>query len=225
MSPAWFVLLLFWALLGNGEASVITYFTDENPMFPLWPETSRVNGWWVMGFMYAMLLVPKIMGMLAFPLTGLRVADMGGAGRFAASFLLEAAVSVAFAPVMMLQQMIAVLRTAVGYVETWVPQRRGIEAYPLAVLVRFHALETLVGLTLVTGMAMGAVSLWLLPIAASLLAAVPLSALSSLDMTRLRLMRGVLATPEVTAPPQVISDALAARAGQLCRDPMAIAAE
>ncbi|MDZ4136621.1 MAG: glucans biosynthesis glucosyltransferase MdoH, partial [Paracoccaceae bacterium] len=110
-----------------------------------------------------------------------------------------------------LQQMIAVLRTAAGYRETWVPQRRGVEPYPVGVLWRFHALETLTGLALVGGMAAGAVSLWLLPIAASLMLAVPLSALSGLDMTARRWTRRHLATPQSQNPPQVIRDAMGFR--------------
>jgi membrane glycosyltransferase len=65
---------------------------------------------------------------------------------------------------------------------------------------------------LLAGMAAGLVSLWLLPIALSVAAAVPLSWLSGLDMLRWPMSRFCLCTPLVFAPPPVIRRAMAERA-------------
>ena len=65
LSPAWFILLVIWALLGNGPDSVITYFSADNPLYPVWPEMSGVQSGMILLFMYAMLLAPKAMGALA----------------------------------------------------------------------------------------------------------------------------------------------------------------
>lgn len=212
MSPAWFVLLLFWALLGNGEASLVRYFSADNPLFPVWPETSRVSGLAVMVFMYGMLLAPKAMGATSVALGQMRLRDLGGSLRFALSVLIEVVLSIIYAPVLMVQQMNAVLRTALGYRDTWAPQKRKGGRYPLPVLVKFHAVETLTGVFLLGGMACGVVSLWLLPIALSVAAAVPLSWLSGIDLARWRMTRLCLCSPVVFAPPPVIRRAMAERA-------------
>jgi len=182
MSPAWFVLLVFWALLGNGDNSVLTYFSVENPNFPLWPTMSGINGIFMLLFMYGMLMAPKIMALISLRATGVSVPDLGGHRRFVLAIITEMVLSMAYAPVMMIQQTNAVLRTVIGVQDRWTPQRRDIDGYPLGVLVKFHWLETVTGIALATGMIMGSVSLWLLPIAISLVCAVPLSALSSVPV-------------------------------------------
>ncbi len=50
--------------------------------------------------------------------------------------------------------------------------------------MRFHWVETLVGLVLLAGLVAGLVSLWLIPIVASLFLSVPLSALSAVPLGR-----------------------------------------
>jgi membrane glycosyltransferase len=63
----------------------------------------------------------------------------------------------------------------------------------------------LIGLGLMTGIALGFVTLWLLPIALSLLLAIPLSALSDL---RLSGWAGVLmATEDTYDRPKIVADA------------------
>ncbi|MBE0453393.1 MAG: glucans biosynthesis glucosyltransferase MdoH [Roseovarius sp.] len=198
LSPAWFGLLVIWALLGNGPDSVITYFSMENPLYPVWPEMSRVNSVLILVFMYGMLLAPKLMGAMALGLGEVRIARFGGAARFGLSLVVEILLSILFAPIMMVQQMVAVLRTIVGIRPIWSPQARKGGDYNLATVAMFHALETVSGALLVMGMAAGVVSLWLLPIAVSLVAAVPLSMLSG------RRMGTLMATPEMIEPPAIL---------------------
>jgi membrane glycosyltransferase len=61
-------------------------------------------------------------------------------------------------------------------------------------------------------MGLGLISLWLLPIAVSLVLAVPLSALSGLRLTQFRATARALGTPEVYAAPPIIRAAQAHRA-------------
>lgn len=212
MSPAWFVLLVFWALMGNGENSVLTYFSSENPEFPLWPVMNTTGGIYMLGFMYAMLLMPKIMGLVALRATGSRPYQMGGRFRFAAAAVFEVALSMAYAPVMMVQQTVAVARVALGAKPSWKPQQRGTQNYPFWTVLKFHALETLTGAALVSGIAMGAVSLWLIPIAASLAMAVPLSLLSGLPIRGAGWTATALRVPGSGVPLTVIGSATAHRA-------------
>jgi membrane glycosyltransferase len=51
-------------------------------------------------------------------------------------------------------------------------------------LISFHWVETVFGLMLVAGLVAGLISLWLLPIVFSLVLAVPLSALSAVQLGR-----------------------------------------
>jgi len=74
-------------------------------------------------------------------------------------------------------------------------------------------------------MAAGTVSLWLLPIAISLIAAVPLSMLSGLRLSEWRGLRDVMATPEMIDTPPILQDARAHRALFRAADAPPIAAE
>lgn len=183
LSPIWFALLVMWALLGQGsDASVLTYFSPDNPLMPTWPEMSEGRHALVIALMYSLLLAPKLMGIVAIPLTRSRFSDYGGPFRFVLSFFSELFLSVAYAPILMVQQMIAVFRTAFGIQNGWTPQQREGSRYGLRTLLICHALETVSGIALIVGMLAGLVSLWLLPIAASLVLAIPLSALSGVSL-------------------------------------------
>lgn len=202
LSPIWFALLVMWALIGRGEdASVLTYFSEANPLMPTWPEMTEARHVLIIVLMYAMLLAPKLLGIAALPLAGARFAEFGGGWRFASSFLSELVLSVIYAPILMVQQMIAVFRTALGLQRGWAPQARAGGRYGLRTLMIGHALETVSGGMLMAGMLAGLVSPWLLPIAISLALAVPLSALSGLSMRGPGWMgtREVYREPPVTA--------------------------
>ncbi len=58
-SVVWFLLLLIWASLGTEDATVFSYFSIENPLFPRWPEMDVVSKWTVLGTMAVLLLAPK----------------------------------------------------------------------------------------------------------------------------------------------------------------------
>lgn len=200
LSPLWFVLLVIWALIGNGqEASVLTYFSPENPLMPTWPELTEGRHVLILLLMYAMLLAPKLLGILALPMTGTRYRDLGGIGRVALSAVSEIVLSVLYAPILMVQQMIAVFRSLTGLQSGWEPQAREGGRYSLRMLVPAHALETVAGVALLSGIAMGLVTLWLLPIAISLALAIPLSAFSGWNMGAHH-----MGTAETYREPQII---------------------
>ena len=212
LSPAWFALLTTWALIGTGsDTNVIRYFSGLNPQVQ-WPEMEAVHSTALLVFMYGMLLAPKALGAAAIGGIGLRVADLGGPLRFAVSFLTELILSILYAPILMVQQTLAVLRSVLGIRVDWTPQARAGGRYSFGALLKFHALETVAGFSLAAGMVAGIVSLWLLPIAVSLALAVPLSALSGLRLTRFRATARALGTPEVFSAPAIIRAARTHRA-------------
>ncbi|TDT77479.1 membrane glycosyltransferase [Litoreibacter halocynthiae] len=207
LSPAWFALLTVWALIGKGEeANVIRYFTGENPQVA-WPEMGHVSNLAILVFMYGMLLAPKFLGAAALLRSGPSLRDLGGAGQFVLSFVTEIIVSVLYAPILMVQQTIAVARTWIGFKETWSPQARQGGRYGFTTVLKFHALETVAGALLVAGMAEGIITLWLLPIAGSLALAVPLSMLSGAKLTRFKWTSRQLGTAEVFNAPAIIQSA------------------
>ncbi len=214
MSPAWLILLIFWALLGrDAETNVITYFSEANPLFPNWPPAmTHVDSAMFLVVMYSMLLAPKLASAGTIILQAKAVRLFGGRRVFATAVLVELALSVAYAPIMMIQQSRAVLRSVLGRGAGWQPQRRDARAYPLRALLAFHWVETILGALLLAGLWAGLISWWLIPIMASLLLAVPLSALSATTSTALR-----LDNPLTLREPSIVAHARTARAGLRAR--------
>ncbi|MEO0862390.1 MAG: glucans biosynthesis glucosyltransferase MdoH [Pseudomonadota bacterium] len=202
LSPLWLLLLAIWAAVGvSAERSVINYFSPENPTMPNWPEMSPVSHVWLMLVLYGLLIAPKLVGAGALLATGTSFARLGGAGRFVVSLVTEIALSIAYAPILMVQQTRAVIGAFAGRRVDWTPQSRIGGSYGWTTLARFHWIETCIGATLCAGMVTGFVSLWLLPIMASLLGAIPLSWLSSMPL------QGTLATPQEVRTPLVATRA------------------
>ncbi|MEM9798162.1 MAG: glucans biosynthesis glucosyltransferase MdoH [Pseudomonadota bacterium] len=202
LSPLWFLLLTLWVVIGVSEdRSVINYFSPANPTMPNWPEMSPVNHVWLMVAMYALLILPKLIGALALIVSGLPLARVGGGLRFGASLLTEIALSVAYAPILMVQQTLAIASALTGRRQDWIPQARIGHRRSWSQLLRFHAVETALGLLLLAGMWVGYVSPWLLPIMGSLLFAVPLSRLSE------RTCGDLMTTPQDVRTPLVVARA------------------
>ena len=209
MSPAWFVLLVFWTLLGrDAETNVVSYFNEANPLFPNWPPAmTHMDSAIFLVVMYAMLLAPKMASAAIIVSHAKAVKLFGGRRAFGTAVLLELTLSVAYAPIMMIQQTRAVLRSVLGRGNGWQPQQRDARAYPLATLIKFHWVETVIGALLLVGLIAGLVSWWLIPIMASLLLAVPLSALSATTASALR-----LDNPLTLREPSIVGHARIARA-------------
>jgi membrane glycosyltransferase len=227
MSPAWFALMLVWALIGNGmETNPLRYFSGFDPQVS-WPSMSTGNALLILGFMYAMLLAPKLMSAVAARRAGIKMRDVGGLLQFLTSLIAEILLSIAYAPVLMVQQTIAVARTVFGMRETWNPQQRRGKHYSLAVMMKFHFLETIIGTLLMAGMMQGLVTLWLFPIMASLVLAVPLSMLSGVNLGAQRWSARQMGTPEHLNAPHIIRSAMKERRrfAALIAGPDVIAAE
>lgn len=182
MSPAWFALVLIWI-----SASLVAYSTPQ-----LTPEAGGQVGQsfltqgtvWMLAFVYVLLLAPKFAGAALVLSDPEQRKGFGGTWRFCGSFAMEVIGSIAVAPVMMIQQTIAIIRICLGRHESWGLQKRYQTGYSLPDMLRFHRVETAFGLVLMVGIASGMITLWLLPIGVSLLLAVPMSAISGLNLRR-----------------------------------------
>lgn len=214
MSPAWFFLLVVWALLGkDAETNVIRYFNEANPLFPDWPPAmSHIDSAVFLVIMYAMLLTPKIAGAGIIAATPRAARVFGGVGPFLGSFAVEVALSIAYAPIMMIQQSKAVLRTFTTKSEAWAPQSREARHHSWGTLIKFHWVEMVLGLVLLSGLMAGLVSLWLVPIVASLVLAVPLSALSGVQISQNAPATFRLDSPYTLREPSIVRRAVQERA-------------
>lgn len=175
----WMALLVLWALPGQGGA--MPDFFAASPFMPSWPTLPPVTQGALAGLVVAMLLAPKVLGIAAYLRENGMTRDR--APGFAGMVLAELVLSALMAPMLMVHQVRAVVRTLAGFDGGWLPHVQGRP--DLATLARFHATETLIGAGLLALAIAGHLSPWLLPVAVSLVAAVPLAALVQSPMRAL----------------------------------------
>ncbi|MEM8789567.1 MAG: glucans biosynthesis glucosyltransferase MdoH [Pseudomonadota bacterium] len=195
-SLGWFALMVLWILIGTGQGDgAIVYFTEANPMFPAWPEMDVVSRILIVALTYGLLIAPKILGVLAYWSSDPLLLRVGGPLSFFGSFLMEVLLSVLLAPTMMVQHMMAVLRTLTGFDTGWRPHAAASRRF--GVLVRFHALELALGFAMCALFVAGTLTLWLTPIGVSLALA---PVLSWATATRGRWVQALFRTPQDQGP-------------------------
>lgn len=208
LSPAWLALLIAWALLGKNETeNVIRYFKETSPLYPDWPQMTQINEGLFLAIMYVVLLTPKLVGAVLIAAHPKAHRTFGGRRKFALAVLIEVTLSIAYAPVLMIQQSRAVLRALLTRDEPWMPQKRAAQGYDLRTLARVHWIETTLGALLLAGLAAGLVSWWLTPIIASLVLAVPLSALSSVNLVKYAPAALRIDSPHTLREPAIVTRA------------------
>jgi membrane glycosyltransferase len=173
----WLILIFLWSLPSQG--GTIPDVFAANPYLPNWPMLPPVTQGAIAALVGLLLMAPKLLGIIG------HIRDQGlaltDAPRFVLSVLAEITLSALLAPLQMVHQVRAVLRTLAGFDGGWMPHVSG--ASGLRHLVRFHATETLLGAVLLSLWAAGMVSHWLLPVAISLCLSVPLAALVQLPVS------------------------------------------
>lgn len=164
----WFLLLVLWALPGAGGTAFVA-----SPVLPEGAALPPATQAGIAGAIAVTLIAPKLLGIIAhLRHRGLALAAVP---RFVGLLLVEVLVSALLAPALMVHQLRAVLRTVRGLDGGWMPHVSGRS--DLRTLMRFHAVETGLGVMLLSLCVAGQVSLWLLPIGFSLCLTVPLAAL------------------------------------------------
>ena len=182
------------------------YFTQEFTLFPIWPRFDPERALNLFALTMAILLAPKLFGLLLTLFnTKLRRAG-GGAIRLVLSAIIEVLFSAFFAPIMMLIQSGSVFQILLGRDTGWNPQRRDDGSIPLKDIVRRHRTHTALGL--ITGISafLIATSLfaWMSPTIVGLVLAIPLSWASGQLALGLWLKRHkLLLTPEEGDPPAI----------------------
>jgi membrane glycosyltransferase len=172
---------------------------------------------WVFLIGVAALVAPKLMSLglvLARPSERTR---WGHPGRLALSFLLEVILSALIAPVLMFAQVQAFVDVLIGRDSGWAAQSRDGDSLSWREAVRSHRGHTAAGLVLgaLAFFASPVILLWLSPVIAGLLLAIPLSRLTA-DAGFGAWMRGkgLLTTPEERTPPPILARYLANLARQ-----------
>ena len=183
------------------------YFTQEFTLFPVWPRFDPERALRLFALTMAILLAPKLFGLLLTLFrTRLRRAG-GGAIRLILSALIEVLFSAFFAPIMMLIQSGSVFQILLGRDTGWNPQRRDDGSIPFRDIVRRHRTHTLLGLVAGLSAFLIATSLfaWMSPTIVGLVLAIPLSWASGQLAIGLWLKRRkLLLTPEEGEPPPIV---------------------
>jgi membrane glycosyltransferase len=192
------------------------YFSRDFRLFPSWPRFDPERALWLFALTMAVLLAPKIFGLLLMLVDGAKRQAAGGSIRLTISALIEIVLSALMAPILMLIQSGSVFQILVGGDTGWNPQRRDDGSIPLRDIVRRHRWHTVLGIA--TGLSAFLIAtslfLWMSPTILGLVLAIPLSWLSGSLAAGLALKRlGLLQTPEEARPPQVVE-----RANQLQRE-------
>ena len=186
------------------------YFPAGKALFPRWPVIDPVRAMWVFIGTMALLLLPKLLGMLTVMLVRDTRHGCGGVFGLLASVLLETLVAGLLAPVVMLTQSIDVVAILLGRDSGWNAQRRDDGRIALRAFIRQYRRHTLLGLGLGAGawVVSPYLALWMLPVVMGLALAVPLASLTSRRSLGLALRRiGLLRIPEEVRPPEVLQRA------------------
>ncbi len=212
-SPFWLMQLVVGIVLVLQTSYVRPeYFTAEFTLFPSWPRFDAERALWLFGLTMAILIAPKVLGLILALTERETRRACGGTLRAIGSFWIELIFSALFAPIMMLIQSGAVFQILAGRDTGWQPQRRDDGSIPLRDIVRRHRAHTALGVLAGLSAFLIATSLfaWMSPTILGLVLAIPLSWLSGQLAVGLALKRrSLLLTPEEGAPP-----AIATRAGE-----------
>jgi membrane glycosyltransferase len=210
-SPFWLAQLLVGILLVL-QASYIRpeYFTQDFALFPTWPRFDAERSLELFEVTMAVLLAPKLFGLILALFDGKTRRGAGGAIRLLFSTLFEVLMSALLAPIMMLIQTGHVLHILFGFDTGWEPQRRDDGSIPFKAIVRRHRSHVALGVVSLVAALLISPSLaaWMSPTIAGLILAIGLSWASGQRSIGLALKRvGLLVTPEESLAPPIAARA------------------
>ncbi len=210
-SPLWLAQLLVGILLVL-QAKYIRpeYFSRDFTLYPTWPVFDAERSLELFIVTMAVLLAPKLFGLIVALFDGPTRRGSGGAIRLVLSTLFEVVMSALLAPIMMLVHSGHVLHILFGFDTGWEPQRRDDGSVPFKSIIRRHRDHVILGvISLVAALLLSpSLAAWMSPTIAGLILAIPLSwgtGLKSVGMAFRRI--GLLETPEERAPPPIATRA------------------
>ena len=223
-SPLWMAQLLIGIVLVLQSTYIRPeYFTNEFTLFPAWPRFDAERALALFGVTMAVLLAPKIFGLIVALADGPTRRGSGGAILLTISAVLEIIMSALIAPIMMVIQTGSVMQIVFGRDTGWHPQRRDDGSIPFAQIVRRHRSHVALGFIALTAALLISPSLaaWMSPTIAGLILAIGLSWASGQLWIGLALRKlGLLMTPEESEPPHVVkrANALSVELAKLSHD-------
>ncbi len=207
-SPLWFLFLVMSVInLLHQSNPALSYRGPGSGFFTLVPGDWNVMAITLFCVIMAMLILPKFLGTFLLALNARERARFGGAAGLFASGLLETAMSVIMAPVMMVFQTGFVVSILSGISVKWDRQARNGRSIGIGEALRRHATNLIFGsglLAIVLTLAPQSI-LWFLPlIAGPLLSPLITTVTSSRWLGNVFARVGLLMTPEETAPSREI---------------------
>ncbi len=206
-SPLWLAQLLVGILLVL-QASYIRpeYFSKDFTLFPTWPRFDAERSLQLFIVTMAVLLAPKLFGLIVALFDGPTRRGAGGAIRLVLSTLFEVLMSALLAPIMMLVHAGHVLHILFGFDTGWEPQRRDDGSVPFKSIMRRHRDHVILGfISLIAALLISpSLAAWMSPTIAGLILAILLSWGTGLKSVGLAFRRlGLLTTPEEREPPPI----------------------
>jgi membrane glycosyltransferase len=222
-SPLWLAQLIV-GLLIVVQASYVKpeYFPVAFTLFPAWPRFDPERSLHLFAITMAILLLPKLLGLILALIKRPARRGADGALRLIASAAVEIIMSALLAPIMMLIQTGHVMHFVFGFDTGWDPQRRDDGSIPFKAIIARHLSHVALGfVTLIGGLLISpSLVAWMSPTILGLILAIVLSWGTGLRSVGLALRRaGLLMTPDEHQTPAVV-----ARANQLADEYAALAA-
>ncbi|MBX3498027.1 MAG: glucans biosynthesis glucosyltransferase MdoH [Alphaproteobacteria bacterium] len=205
-SPLWLTMLLLTGVLVLDQAVTgHVYFDEHRSLFPLWPEYKPGEIQSLLTITASLLFLPRVMAMILALARGTTARRFGGRMALAISGALELVFSMLLAPVMMLFHSAFIAAILSGRPVGWPPQPREERRVRWAAALDRH-LPHMLGGTVATGLILTIAPeflIWIAPVCAGLLLAVPLNVLSSCQRCgRVARAGGLFLIPEEVRVPR-----------------------
>ncbi len=205
-----FIALSAWDFYWKERFTLLSALSTE----PVWTGAMQASSV-LLCLTLTLLFLPKVLGSIyLLP----RAREFGGLGKSILSSLLEIALSVLLAPILLYFYSRFVILTLLGLKVGWKTQNREDAAIPLGDAIRMYGGSTLVGLILfgMTLFWVPSLTIWLSPVLVGLVISIPLAMWTSSEKAGLFLKKaGLLIVPEELSTPPILEnlDTPAERAG------------
>ena len=205
VSAVWGLSLAVGLVLAlQGQQMIPSYFKDAKSLFPIWPVIDPGAAIRLFIATMAVVLLPKLFGLLLEFKRSLRAREVGGPVRAIAGVCTETVFSMLIAPILMATQTVAVFQIFFGLDSGWKAQRRDESGIPLREALGFHWRHMMLGfvMALICYWAYPELLAWMAPVLAGLILSGPLSWM--LARPAGPVSSAMLSTPEDRSPPPIL---------------------
>lgn len=205
VSAIWALSLATGIVLALQSQQLIpSYFQDGKTLFPIWPVIDPGAAMRLFLGTLAVVLLPKLLGLLLEIKRAARSGEVFGTPRALAAVTIETFFSMLLAPILMMTQTTGVVQILSGRDAGWKAQRRDDGSVPFAFAMRFHAHHMGAGalIALVCWWVSPGLLFWMLPVVAGLAIAGPLNWLTGQRAGPV--LSALLSTWEDRDPPSIL---------------------